>query len=642
MAGYKNSLYSLKPDCFITYDGDTLFDANGYIRTPNIPDISGNGNDAYVLAVSDEIKSYALGSYPLCERENGIDQYSMSFGSRGYLGAVVPSNVFPYPASMTEIFHSDTLRCEDEFTFSIIFKKTDRDTWFRTAKYNQATGKYATAQSYYKSISRTIFQKGNDVWLRWRGEGSYMYDFLDFKFPGTVTSGDYTFRYDFQNPQPYNILTTSNYTNRAIHIVMTRQKLKVGTSLFQTVDRVYIDGIKYFERKSQVTNEPSTALNTSSIFIGGNQSVFNVETLDDRQTTPLMVDNFAVWNNKCLTDDQVSWLYKKIYDYPNMTRNWDPQLYIQMNESSLNINSPTQSGTISVNKNNATFTYVGLGSQLVPGQPGPKRLIYTPAMFYKANAMARVTSSSGTSPVLTVSSNQDWTLEFFVSFTSASRGVIFSALTDIWPYKGILVEANVNNDIEMAGSIQAQLEDGLTLSTNTIDAFGNSVKYNDGEFHHIVLIRRSSNFEFWVDGVLQGSRYGNNGTISNNYGQIFMMGSMPDNQSVTGGLCQLAFFTYAMQPSNIRARSYFYTRTVVEGYVTLRGVPHAATIRCYERSTGEFVTEGKADPLTGWYKLDVWTENYMDVIFFDINNPSVRPRALGPYLAYEYTDIDDL
>lgn len=117
---------------------------------------------------------------------------------------------------------------------------------------------------------------------------------------------------------------------------------------------------------------------------------------------------------------------------------------------------------------------------------------------------------------------------------------------------------------------------------------------------------------------------------------------MPDQLSVNGSLCQIAFFTYALSPANIRSRSYFFTRTVVEGYVTLRGVPHAATVRCYERSTGEFVTEGTADGLTGWYKIDVWTENYMDVIFFDINNPSVRPRSLGPYLAYEYTDIDDL
>jgi hypothetical protein len=55
MAGYQNSLYSLKPDCFITFDGDTLFDNQGYLRTPNIPDVSGNENNAYILATSNAI-----------------------------------------------------------------------------------------------------------------------------------------------------------------------------------------------------------------------------------------------------------------------------------------------------------------------------------------------------------------------------------------------------------------------------------------------------------------------------------------------------------------------------------------------------------------------------------------------------------
>lgn len=641
MAGYQNSLYSLKPDCFLTFDGDSLFDALGYLRTPFIPDMSGNENNAIILATSNPIKSYSLGSYSLVDREDGIDQYSLTFASRGYIGAEVTQDIFPYPSSILEIFHSDTLKCEDEFTFSFIFKKTDRDEWFRGARYDQTTGKYVRVPGYTKSLSRTIFQKGDDVWMRWRKGGDNR-DYFDFKFPGPVTASDYTYRFDLLNGGGLNILNTQNYTNRQIHIVMTREKLKIGISLFQTVDRVYIDGIKYFEKKSQVTNEPSTALNTSSIFVGGNQSVYDPEYLNDRQTTPLMIDNFAVWNNKCLTDDQISWLYKKIYDYANYTMRWDPQLYVQMNELSLNPNSPQQPGTISINKFGSTLTYVGIGSQLTPGILGPKRLIHSPAMGFKAGAMAKITSNNYTNPVLNINNNQDWTLDLFVSFTSSEKGVIFSALSDTYPYKGILIEANVNNNIYQSGSIQVSLEENIHISTDILDAFGNTVKFNDGDFHFITVVRRNSQFEFWINGVLQGTRVGNNGTINENFGQIYLMGSMPEHLGINGSMCHVAFFTYAMQPSNIRSRSYFFTRTVVEGYVTLRGIPHPATIRCYERSTGQFVVEGTADALTGWYKIDVWTENYMDVMVFDIKNPSVRPRALGPYLAYEYTDIDDM
>lgn len=639
MAGYKNSVHSLKPDCFLTYDGDTICDNQGYLRELYVPDMSGNENNAYILTSSEPIKSYELGTASLVDRENGTDQFSMTFTPRGNQSTLTQ---FPYPAAMTEIFHSDTLKCEDEFTFSFIFQKPDRDTWFRGSRYNSSTGKYVWESGRYKNISRTIFQKGDDVWMRWRGIGSPQYDYFDFKFPGpTGSSNDYTFRYDLYTNN--NIfLNQNNYTSRQIHIVMTRQKIKVGAALYQTIDRVYIDGVVFFERKSAVTNEPSTALNTSSILIGGNQSPVNLETLDDRQTTPLIIDNFAVWNNKCLTEEQVSWLYKKIYNYEKYTTRWNPQLYIQMNEETLQPNASSQAGSFTINKNSANLTYIGLAGQLTPYVAGPKRLIYTPAMNFKMNAMAKVTSQNYANPVLTVGANSDYTLDFFVSFTSDTRGVIFSALTDVWPYKGILIEANVNNDVHTVGSIQASLEDGLSISTNIIDAFGNDKKLNDGNFHHLVIVRRNSQFEFWVDGVMQGTRIANNGTINNNFGQIYLMGSMPDQLSVNGSLCQIVFFTYALSPANIRSRSYFFTRTVVEGYVTLRGVPHAATVRCYERSTGEFVTEGTADGLTGWYKIDVWTENYMDVIFFDINNPSVRPRSLGPYLAYEYTDIDDL
>lgn len=644
MAGYKESLLKLKPDCFITFDGDTLFDSNGYLRQPHIPDVSNNENHALVHAVSDEIKSYAMGIPSLVDRENGMDQYAFAFASRGNTGEY--SDDFPYPPSKLEIFHSSTLKCEDEFTFSFIFQKTDRDSWFRSAEYNYVTGKYQTRPGLTKSLSRTIFQKGSDVWMRWRCDGGwYQYDHFDFKFPGPAVSSDYTFRFSLHSQNYTNILNTSNYTQRQIHVVMTRRKLKVGSSLYQTIDSVYLDGIKYFERKSQITNEPSTALNTASIFIGGTQDPYDYVNLNDRQTTPLYIDNFAVFNNRCLTDDEVSWLYKKMYSFTKYTKRWDPQLFIEFAESTLRPNVEQQTGVIATNKNNATLTYIGQsGTQIIPGVEGPKRLIYTPAMRFQSSGMARIASASNnyTSPVLTVSNNQDYTLELFVAFTSNKKGVIFSAQTDTWPYKGILIEANVSNQVEKRGSIQVSLEDGLFLNSNNIDAFGNDVLYNDGQFHHISVIRRNSNFELWIDGVLHGSRVGNNGSINDRFGQIYLMNSMPENNEVTGALTNLAFFTYAMQPSNIRSRSYFFTRTVVEGFVTLRGVPHPATVRCFERTTGQFVAEDTADPNTGWYQIDVWTENYMDVMFFDLKNPQVRPRALGPYLAYEYTDIDTL
>lgn len=642
MAGYKNSLLRLKPDCLITFDGDTVFDANGYLAHPNIPDTSGQNNHAFIHAVPEPIKSYAMGTRSLVPREDGMDQFSMTFGTQSYLGARV--STFPYPSSKLEIFHSDTLRCEDEFTVSFLFQKTDRDSFISGARYNPVTNKYVTTSGVYNALSRTIFQKGDDIWMRWRREGSWAsYDYLDFKFPGPVTSGDYTYRFDLQNGGGRNIITTGNYTDRQIHIVMTRRKEKIGTALFQTTDSVYIDGILYYKRVGTPTSEPYTALNTSSIFIGGNQQAFSYDSLNDRQTTPLMVDNFAVFSNKCLTEDEVSWLYKKIYDYDTYTKRWDPQLYIQMAESTINSftdpNNVSHTGYIDVNKRNATLTYVGNKSQVQLGVVGPERLIYNKAIKFQANGMAKIITNYS-SPVL--SSTSEWTLDFFVSFVSSTRGVIFSALSDVWPFKGILIEANVGNDRVQDGSIQVSLEDGLFVSTNTIDAFGNRVRYNDGKFHHISVVRRNSRLELWVDGVLQEDKQGNTGEVNANFGQIYLMGTMPDNLSVTGSMCQLTFFPMSLSPANIKSRSYFFTRTVVEGYVTLKGIPHAATVRCFERTSGKFITQGIADPNTGWYQIDVWSQNYIDVMFFDLKNPGVRPRALGPYLAYEYTDIDDL
>lgn len=622
MAGYKASVLKYKPSCFMTFDGDSFFDGDGYLRYPHIHDESGNQNHGFMITSIAPVKSYALGAYSLIPRQAGLDQYSICFAPRSH-----DKNMpFPYDRSVVEVMHAETLNMKDEFTIMFTFNKFNNDSFFAGAVYNNQKNIYETStQPTFKNFTRTIFRKGLTVGLQWE--------------------------YYWNNPQRLNFIFPNNnfsmeipteFYNRIFHITMTRKKLKIGTSLFKTIDTVYIDGIIKYVKESPITSETSTAYSTSSLFIGGNLDSFDNFYLNDRQTSPLYVDQFAVYSDICLTAVQIANLYKKVFPYTDYTKRWYPKLYLRFDDGKLNPNNAIHNANIEVSASNCEFKYFGTTAQLETRITGPTRLMMPPATQFKMGGMARVSRIPTINNDYTIiNSSGDWTLEFFVKFTSTKRGVIFSSQNDYFPYKGILIEANMKDGVESQGSIEVSIEKDVSISTLALDSQGNPIRYNDNKYHHIVVIRRGNQLEFWLNGNLIGKRYGNAGNMVDVGNNIYLMGMMPNKLLVDGAMTQLAYYDYAMQDHNIKAKSYFYTRMKIKGRITLQGAPHSATLRVMNHTTAELVIEGISDGNTGLYEIDVYSDDFLDVMVFDSKDSNVRYRAFGPLLAGEYTDIDE-
>ena len=82
MAGFKNSVMSLSPVCFLTFDGDS-FDNTTKQYTGSMPatllDESGNSNNALLLTENPTFSNYRLGQVSLNDVEVST-QYSLALG----------------------------------------------------------------------------------------------------------------------------------------------------------------------------------------------------------------------------------------------------------------------------------------------------------------------------------------------------------------------------------------------------------------------------------------------------------------------------------------------------------------------------------------------------------------------------------
>ena len=115
------------------------------------------------------------------------------------------------------------------------------------------------------------------------------------------------------------------------------------------------------------------------------------------------------------------------------------------------------------------------------------------------------------------------------------------------------------------------------------------------------------------------------------------MGMSPSDMLVTGKFGNFAFYNRAIQPHEISARSFFFTRMILKGKVTLQGKPHKTDMRIYEHGTGQLLNEYKTET-DGQYAINVYTNNYIDVMFLDKQDSTVQMRVIGPVIPHEYTD----
>lgn len=637
MAGYIKTALRFKPTCFLTFDGESFYDTSGHLNYPYFDDVSGTENYGYMVTVGTPEKPYkADGS--LVPRQSGYDMKSINFAPDGYQ----PSRPFPYESARIEVFHSNSLGMEDEFTISFMFNKLNNDNFFASQKYDGA-GDYTTPIGYNKTFLRTIFQKGNKVGLNWRHNASAA-NSLIFQFPDKA----YTYTIETSASQSNDQISRAfaNFYNRTFHIVMQRKKIPVGTALFKTANIIYVDGVRILYEESSTTSTPTTALTTSSIFIGGNAGVFNPELCEDRQTSQIKIDNFIIYNNKCLTSDEVMQIYKKVFNYDEMVKRWYPLVYAPLDED-INPNINMNTGVLSVSPSSTALQHFGTSAYLTPRVEGSLRLMGATSMQYKNGGMSRIINTNSVLSTV-VNPTLDWTVQFFASFGNSNRGVLFAMQNDYYPFKGLVIEANTFNGEHQEGSIQVTIEDNIYVNTIAVEPNGTLVKYNDDKIRLYTICRRDNQLEFWLDGTLIASRYANGGSmlrdttynVASSDNTIYLMSKNPDNNYVSGRMQQFVMYNIALQEHIIRGLSFFFTRMRLNGIITLQGSPHSATLRFSDHTTGTFIVEGQSNINDGKYDIDIYSDSYLDLMVFDKYDPNVRYRAFGPLIADEYTDID--
>lgn len=618
MAGYKQSLKDMKPLMFLTFDGDTLYNkGTGELIRGHITDESNNGNDALLQTNTDNRKSYMMGQPSLVERENNQGQASITFAPYGYDDSGLVD--FPFEKTLVEVLHNDSLKLKGDYTISFLMNKVRDDGELRALTWDAMTEKYKKSSSRGDTLYRTIFKKGAQIGLRFVSYYNSQ-NTMEFSFPG------YTW-----TPQITNFVSSSSFYNKVWHITMSHNVEKLAGNIFQNVYRVYMNGIKHLEHKGAVVTVPYTGENTSPLEIGGNRDGTHVHTLNDRQTTPLTIDQFAIFD-RTLTDNEVMQLYKKTVTYDNLVMSANPSLFVKFNDLEY-----TNSRALKIKHGNSSSyssTYSHLFPYLEKEQEINTDRVGNETCVHFKGATAKIQQSNNGN---VISAGGDFSVEFWCSFSGNDRGVIVSCQSNEAPFRGLLIETNRFYDDDRIGMVQVRLDNNTFLTAQEYSIDGNNAYYNDDVVRHYCVTRRGSRLSLYIDGTINSYKDIDNETLVPNNGTLYFMGMTPSDMLVNGKFGNFVFYNRALGDNEINARSFFFTKMILKGRVTLQGQPHKTDMRIYEHGTGELLNEYKTET-DGHYAINVYTNNYIDVMFLDKQDSTVQMRVIGPVIAHEYID----
>lgn len=613
MAGYKQSVLDLKPLSFLTFDADATFDpVSGYLTTPNTTiDESGNGNYGLMITTNNPIKPYAFGTQSLVKREIFADQYALTIAPYSYDTRAT----FPFEKAMMTIPYNTSMNLPTDFSYVFLINKSSNEVINNYIFHTESSTYTVATFNPGKSYSRTIFQKGVKAAMT-----------LNYPY-GTPAYATFTFpTYAFN----WNLPT--NFHNVTHHIAITFKVNNLGGGQYSSTASIYYDGYCILSYTSPNQFGIIDSSNTSDVQIGGNNSDVNYDYCNDRQTCPLVIDQFAVFNY-CLTPNNVADLVKKVDSYQAFIGYSSPAIYMPLQELAVSSNAITNFGSAGVSP-----TYVGTNFQVIRQQIGPPNLMNDPSVSFVAGGMIKIPPLFNNQ--VPFNPTDDWTIEFWLKINSSTPGVVMSLQSDVYPFTGILMEVNTRNGAAAAGSIEVSIDENTRIQTTQYDASGSTIYWNDATWHHHCMIRRGTSFEYWIDGVIVNSIAVSSGPMIPNYsGAVYFMGMGPGKLEVVGNMCHIAMYTSALQSQQIQARAYYFVKYMIVGKVTLQGAPHKALIRVYDHNSGQFLSSATSDPSSGNYQFNVYNDNFVDVMVLDPSNPNIRYRSYGPVVANSYFDL---
>mgnify|MGYP001766418252 CR=1 FL=1 len=476
-------------------------------------------------------------------------------------------------------------------------------------------------------------------------EGTAVYN--SYTRPIISKSGVFDIYFNFPSMSPSTIVAstpvgnisvdiqiTSNYSliDTVNHLVLVWENKQIENGQYLGTANLYING-RLMASKSQTYYDvfPNTNLNTPILIAGRT----GTNRASDYHTSNFQLDQIAIYDRPLSADEVVNHL-SKIFPYDKMIQHEFASALWTFADTDSTIDF-----TVYPSIGGLSGTYLGVRNfNFNRGVNGPDNLMGSKAAQFMNGGMAAFINKGYYDFYIPRQINEEYSYETWFAVSSLRRAVLLSAQELLWPFDGPLIQINMRDNQEFIGCLQYTEKDtGAVLNSRYLNDNGSRFLYNDGNWHHIVVLRRSNGtIELWLDGVKHASVIEDTKSVDQP-GQLDVMNSMPGQLNCNGSICKLAYYPYDLQEQQIK-NHFTYTITYrIRGIVTLLGVPYQATLRFYNPYTGEFIQELISDPNTGEYEAIFYNNANIDILVFSASDLSVRYRAYGPVTPSEFIDL---
>lgn len=603
MAGFKKTIQDFLPAGFYTFDGDA-FDPVTRLYTSSpliVMDESTHQNDGIMLVGTEEpSKGYRAGMASLVSIEPSA-QYSMCFGFYGKVNGV-------WPKALVQVPHHTSYENavnRGSFTFVLLFRKTADESYLRTTEYPALSS---------ASFVKTLIHKPGMLRIQFHDPWSAA-NFTRFIFPNG-------------NIDVLNTKVVDFYGNQ--HLVVARWEVRPvdGGTGFVGVATVSINGTVVGTKTTAYADTPPVTAINQPMEIGGTST--SSGQFDDRMTTPVYIDQVAVWNRALKNVEQLR-LFKKVWEYQEMVMKKGPTIYLPLQDDAVIADTSVfKRGFGSIGTADVYHT-----GPVVRVRAGPPALPAARAMLF-SKAMLQIKNTTSYSNPSWMSWDADnYAIEFWIKTGGTERAVIFASQGADKPYAGPLIELNIGPTGGFSNGTLAFTEsEGSFVATPSGDFF------NNGSWHHVIAQRREGKYlELMVDGDLKASKLVPKSTLSTWANVIYLMGLAPGRLYCEGELAHVAIYN-GKTFDQFEASSRFQYATIyrVRGNTTLRGVPYRARVRLYNYRTGEMVDQDDSKASDGSFTFYMKDNSLLCSQILAMNDTNVRVRGFGPIAPAEIPD----
>lgn len=473
MAGFKQTQIDDDAVSLWTFDGDAFDSGNRKLIVPAgepqyIIDEIDNLNPAILHNDNETYPGYRMGMPSLIDHEQ-TDQQSISFGFAGRQ----PAHPNQWAKSYLEVPHTLSYAFPRYGAFSVEF-----------VFYKQSAGDEGLSN--YYGFSRPIISK------------SGVFD-ISFIFP--YASRSYiTASTPLGNISVYNDIASSyNLIGTVNHLVLVWDVQLVNNGQYKGTAYLYING--YLASSSSQTYYdvfPNTNIN-NPILIAGRTGT---NRQSDYHTSNFQIDQIAIYD-RALTADQVSNHFSKIFPYDKMIAHEFASNFWPFADADSTIDftvHPTVGGLAG--------TYLGVrNSNYFRGVNGPDNLMGAKAAQFGEGGMASFISQNNYGAFVARQMNGEYSYEIWFAVSSLRRAVLMSIQQLEWPFNGPLIQINMRDNQEFIGCLQyTESDNGKIWNSRYLNDNNSRFLYNDGNWHHIVVLRRSNGtVELWLDAVKHAS-----------------------------------------------------------------------------------------------------------------------------------------